>query len=209
MLITAVTEQKKDPKRVSVYIDGKFAFGMTKVDCLYYHIKEDNEITEDEYNKILTELIYVKAKDKAVKLLGFSARTEKELVDKLSKDYSPEICERVIEMLKKYGYIDDSSYATSYISDSFKFKGWGSRRIKSELRHKGVDDETIDQAITNAELDEQTKAYELLKKRLKGNTCPDYKERSKHYRYLVGRGFSYDDINSAFSRLTETEDDWS
>jgi regulatory protein len=112
-------------------------------------------------------------------------------------------------MLKKYGYINDEGYAVSYTNDSFKFKGWGSRKIKAELIHKGVSEETVSRVLEDAELDEETKAYELLKKRLKGNNNPDYKERAKHYRYLVGRGFSFDDINTAFSRLVQEDDDWS
>lgn len=203
MLITAVTAQKNKPDRVSVFINYEFAFGMTKVDALYYHIKEGEEITEERYNNILEELIYVKARDKAIKLLGFSARTEKELVKRLSADYSPEICEKVIEMLKKYGYINDAAFTASYINDSFKIKGWGSRRIKAELKIKGIAEEEISAALDNAQLDEESKACELLSKRLKGCTSPDYRERAKHYRYLVSRGFSYQVINEAFSRLTD------
>lgn len=203
MLVTSVTQQKKKADRVSVYIDDKFAFGMTAVDALYYHIKEGEEITEERYNNILEELIYVKARDKAVKLLGFSARSEKELTDRLSKDYSIDICHKVIEMLKKYGYINDEAFSAAFVNDSFKYKGWGSRKIKAELKQKGIGDEEIALAFENANLDEQTKAYEILKKRLKGNNLPDYKERTKQYRYLVGRGFSYDVINAAFNALTD------
>lgn len=208
MLITAVEKQKKRNNRVSVYIDGKFAFGMTEVDALYYHIKEGAEITREEYDKILNELIFVKARDKAVRLLGFSQKTQKELIQRLSKDYSAEICEKVIELLKNYGYINDEAYSAAFVNDSFKYKGWGSRRIKAELKNRGVSEETIAAAVERAELDEEARAYELLKKRLKGNTSPDYKERAKQYRYLAARGFSYDTINAAFYALTDnfTED---
>ena len=83
MLITEVKTQKKNTNRVSVYIDGKFAFGMTQVDALYYHIKEGEEISNERYKQIVEELIYAKARDKAIKLLGYSAKTEKELLQKL------------------------------------------------------------------------------------------------------------------------------
>ena len=210
MRITAVTKQKKDPDRVSVYIDEKFAFGISAVDALYYHIEEGKELTMERYDYILNELIYQKARDKAVRLLGFSARTEKELMDRLRPDYSEEICQRVIDMLKGYGYINDKEYARSYIKDSFQLKGRGSMRIRSELRHKGVSEEAIASALEDAELNEEEKAYELLKKRLKGNTSPDHKEKAKQYRYLASRGFSYDCISYAFSKLNESiTEDWS
>ena len=210
MLITAVTKQKNDPKRVSVYIDEKFAFGISAVDALYYHIEEGKELTREKYEYILNEIIYGKARDKAIKLLGFSPRTEKELMDKLKGDYSEEICQRVLDMLKKYGYINDTQYAASYVKDNFNLKGKGSLRIRSELKHKGINEDTIISALDSAELDEDEKAYTLLKKRLKNNIHPDAKEKAKQYRYLASRGFSYDSINSAFSRLDGSiTDDWS
>lgn len=210
MRITAVTRQKKRENRLSVYIDDKFAFGMTEVDALYYHIKEGDEITEEQYNNILNELVYAKARDKAVKLLGISPRSEKELYSRLNRDYSDEICQNVISMLKSYGYINDADYAAAYVNDSFKYKGWGSRKIKAELRAKGVDETAADTALQNAELDEESRAKELLKKRLKGCTTPDIKEKNKQYRYLLGRGFSYDTIKAAFAALTDNseEDDY-
>jgi regulatory protein len=210
MLITEVSVQKKHPDRVSVYIDNKFAFGMTEVDALFYHIKEGEEITDKRYAEILNELIYAKARDKAVRLLGFSARTEKELLTKLSTDYSEEISTRVIEMLKGYGYVNDKEYAISYAKDCFNLKGWGRQKIKSELKRKGVSDEIItsvfDELDADNNINENDSAYELLQKRLKGNTELDFKEKSKHYRYLLSRGFTTDVINSAFNRLT---DNWS
>lgn len=201
MLITSITEQKKDSGRVSVCIDGKFAFGISKADALYHHLKEGEELSREKYDIITDELVYGKAKDNAVKLLSFAPRTEKELAEKLSADYSPEICSRVTDMLKKYGYIDDEAYTAAYINDSFKYKGRGSLRIKAELRAKGVSEEIISAAFENASPDEEKMAYELLKKRLKGSMPTDRREMAKHYRYLAGRGFSYEVINNAFSRL--------
>lgn len=210
MLITEVKTQKKNTNRVSVYIDGKFAFGMTQVDALYYHIKEGEEISNERYKQIVEELIYAKARDKAIKLLGYSAKTEKELLQKLEEEYNSEICNTVVEMLKKYGYINDDAYANAYINDSFRFKGWGSNRIKFELKKKGVDENKIAEAMENADLNEEEKACEILKKRLKGCTTPDYKERAKHTRYLASRGFDYEVIKTAFLRLTQDNfDDWS
>ena len=78
------------------------------------------------------------------------------------------------------------------------------------IRDRGIGEAEIASALETAELNEEEKAYTLLKKRLKGNTVPDTKEKAKQYRYLASKGFSYDCINSAFSRLGENlSDDWS
>jgi regulatory protein len=210
MLITEVNVQKKHPDRVSVYIDDKFAFGMSQVDALFYHIKEGAEITSERYEEILNELIYAKARDKAVRLLGFSARTEKELLQKLSADYSKEISSRVIEMLKGYGYIDDTAYAIAYTKDCFNLKSWGRQKIKAELKRKGVNDEIIANVFECLDFDESDNAYELLKKRLRGNTILDRNEKAKQYRYLLSKGFTSDVINTAFNRLNnDLSNNWS
>ena len=58
MLITDLKQQVKDGKRVSVFLDGKFAFGMTDVDVLFYHLRIGEELTEERYSYILEQCIY-------------------------------------------------------------------------------------------------------------------------------------------------------
>lgn len=205
MIVTDIKPQVKNKKRCSIFIDGKFAFGLSQVDVLYYKLKIGDEISAQRYEYILNETVYNNAREKAVALLGYRGRSRKELFDRLLQDYSRDIVCRVIGLLEKYGYIDDEKYARGYAADCFRLKKWGRRKIEFELRSKGVDEEVIsaaiDSVIENAEISQADSAAALLQKRLRGNTCITFKEKQKHTAFLAGRGFDFDTITSAFELL--------
>jgi regulatory protein len=117
MTITKIERQKKNNKRYSIFIDGKFKFGMSGEDVLFYRLKEDMDISEKEYDNILENVIYQEAKGRAARYLGYGPRTEKEMRNKLSTyDYPENIIDKVIELLQRYDYINDLNYARKYIS---------------------------------------------------------------------------------------------
>lgn len=197
MLITDIKSQVNDKNRVSVYIDGKFAFGMTEIDRLYYKLEVGKEITREKYDEIINENIYSKAKDKAAKFLGYRMRSTKELKDKLTEDFSEDIADKVIELFKGYGYINDTEFAISYAKDCINIKKWGRVRIKNELRLKGISDENINTALENVENKEETHntIKALLDRRIK-DTPIGLKEKQKHFAFLMRRGFESGDIKA-------------
>lgn len=207
MKITDIKPQTKAPNRFSVYIDGKFAFGMSGVDVLYYKLKIDDEITPEKYREILEDTIYDKAKNTAVKFLGYRARSEKELKDRLLKDYDENITAKVIDMLKKYGYINDEDFAKAYARDCLNLKGWGERRIALELMKKGVDKNTIDNVLPKENALQTQLIEKLLLKRLKGKTEIDFKEKKRHFDFLARRGFKPCDIAQVFDKVLKC-DEW-
>jgi regulatory protein len=206
MIVTEIRQQVKDSKRYSVFIDGEFAFGMSGVDVLYHHLKEGLELSREEYERILSDTVYNKAKDKAIKLLGFAARSEKELRERLLKDYNEEITDKVTAMLKHYGYINDEAYAKAYYRECSRLKKWGERRIKYELKLKGISDEAIALAAEEDDTDTAEVIAALIEKRLKGRKITSYAEYKKQADFLARRGFSYDDIKDGLSGFYITED---
>lgn len=197
MLITDIKPQVKDKNRVSVYIDGRFAFGITEVDRLYYKLEKGKEITKEKYDEILNENIYTKAKDKAARFLGYRMRSTKELRDKLREEFDSEVTEKVIELFTGYGYLNDLEFAIAFAKDCINIKKWGKVRIKQELRLKGISDENIAIALESTE--DKEKTYEnirrFLDRRIK-NTPIDLKEKQKHFNFLMRRGFDTEDIKN-------------
>ena len=93
-------------------------------------------------------------------------RTEKEVLDKLIKEqYSEEIIARVMEFLIKYDYINDREYCRRYIKETLKLRPKGIYMIKSELKAKGIDEDTADEALEEAQIDELYVAEMLLEKK--------------------------------------------
>ncbi len=194
MIITDIQPQVKRKGRSSVFIDGEFSFGIDNVDLILYHLKIGKEISNEEFDRIITNCLLEKAKSKVARLVSFSAKTEKEIKTRLKEEYSDEIIEKVISLYKKYGYINDEEYAKKYISDSFKLKGDGPNKIRYNLRTKGIKDEYIDNALCDDSFDWHSLCLKVLNKKLKGKVPADYKEKSKIYNFLATRGFSFDTI---------------
>ena len=63
MRITAITQQKRDPNRYNIFIDGVYAFALPMQDILYFKLKEGQEAAEETIAFIHKNLIYIKAQD--------------------------------------------------------------------------------------------------------------------------------------------------
>ncbi len=203
MKITDVKKQKNNPKRYSVFVDGDFAFGLDEVDVLYYKLLNCNEISEEKFNFIKENTVFNKARDTAVKYLSFKARTKNEVAAKLAeKDFTEDIIDKVIALLEKYNYIDDYSYAGSFLRDKFNINGFGTERIKYELKQRGISEEIIEKVVEENCFDEIKKAAELIEQKY-GVYEFDIKERRKIEGFLLRRGFSFSTIKDAFNLLKD------
>ncbi len=204
MKITDIKPQAKNENRVSVFIDGSFAFGMDKSDCAFMGLKTGDEITQEKYDYIADNVLYTSAYKKADRYIGFKMRTEKEVRRKLrEEDFGEDITERVIASMLKYKYIDDESYAVMYARDCARLKKWGSERIKAELMKKGVEEAVIERALDSAGIEDTEEVIDqLLEKRIK-NTPIDMKEKQRHFNFLLRRGFKSEDIKKALSKYEQ------
>lgn len=204
MTVTDIKQQKNDKSRYSVYIDGNYEFSLIMEDILYFRLKIGEPISEETYRYITETTLYIKAQNTALKFLGYKMRTEKEVLDKLIKEqYSEEIIARVMEFLIKYDYINDREYCRRYIKETLKLRPKGIYMIKSELKAKGIDEYTADEALEEAQIDELGVAEMLLEKKYEGFAEMDQKELTRVYGYLQRRGFSFGIIKEAVAELAE------
>ncbi|WP_317366866.1 RecX family transcriptional regulator [uncultured Tyzzerella sp.] len=207
MIVTKIEKQKNNNKRYSVFIDNEFAFGIDEIDLLYYKIKENEPLDKDKYNYILNKLLLKRAKDKALKYLGYKMRSKKQVIKKLQEyEFPSNVINKVIKVLEKYNYINDEDFAKAFIKDKVNLKGYGTFKISYDLKMLGVDEEIFKKYLYDeCFINESQKAKDLLLKKLKGKNIEDldYKEKQKVYAYLARRGFSYDSINKAFNYLLE------
>lgn len=206
MIITDIVTQKKDENRMSIYIDNEFSFGASKVDVLFYKLKINEEISEEKLNMILENIVYTKARDTAFRFLGFKARTEKELYDKLTeKEFSEDVSMKIVEEMKKYKYIDDETYAKNFLKEKMNYKGIGTQKIKFMLSQKGVNRNIIDSLFYDDNFEEEQikKITELINIKLRRTDIKNIteKEKKKVYDFLLRRGYTYNIINDAFKEV--------
>ena len=99
----------------------------------------------------------------ALKLLGYRARTEKELQERLAgKKYEPEIIGDVLVKLVKANLVNDQEFASNYVRDKLSISRRGPRRIYFELIRRGVAKDIADQATKLINKDEELEVAQVL-----------------------------------------------
>jgi regulatory protein len=147
---------------------------------------------------------FAKARDYVFLLLKFRLRSEKEILLRLKKKgFSSGVASEVIAFLKEKQFIDDNAFAKAWINSRLK-RTYGLRRIKQELKQKGIDNQVIETQLLNLG-DSYTEA-EIVENLIKGKLSklkgldPDVARR-RIYGYLIRRGFSPEIAASSLNRL--------
>lgn len=193
MTVTRVEPLTKTKFRI--YIDEHPAFVLYQEEVKRYHLAESREITEDIYQKIRSEIVLKRAKLRAMHLLTDMGRTEEQLRTKLKRGgYPDDIVKEVIAYVKSFGYINDASYARSFI-DSRKDKK-SKREIYAALAEKGIARDEIDEAMEECYGHEDARhaIMTLLAKKHYDPETADHVQTRKILGYLTRKGFRYEDI---------------
>ncbi|HEU20137.1 MAG TPA: regulatory protein RecX [Deltaproteobacteria bacterium] len=141
--------------------------------------------------------LYEKAMQKAFRLLSVRSRSCHELRSKLKERGIQEpVIDNVIERLSELSYLDDQAFARGWARNLAVNRLWGDRRIRISLGEKGIREELVHDAITEArkELDERAAVECLIKKKYGKKQSSDInsnllKEKRRMIQNLRGRGF--------------------
>ena len=139
-----------------------------------------------------------------IKIMDFLSRREhsaKEIYQKMSSRVeSKDMLSEEINKLISDGLINDERFAESYFQ-SRKNRGFGPLRIKNELNQKGVKEDIF--YSIQSDTDWSACASFVLEKKINGKKPDDMKAILKLKNFLNYRGFEFQDINKAFSKLEE------
>jgi len=150
--------------------------------------------------------------NKAYFFLKFRPRTKKEMQDYLYKKiekrwFSRSHADKVIEILEERKLIDDKAFVEWYIDQRSRSKPKGSYVIKGELLRLGVPKDLIDFHLQEKPLEEEDLALQALQKKWhRFKTLPKKERFAKSAAFLSNRGFPFDLIRNAISKLEETDD---
>jgi regulatory protein len=198
-VITKIEPQKKNPRRRSVFIDGKFAFGLDEEVVSKLRLEKGESLTEKRIGEISAGKSENEAKEAALRSLSFRRRTEKEIKDKLrQKGFDDKVIRSTIEKLRSYDLVNDYEFATAWIKERLAYKPRGKRLLRQELWKKGIQKDIIDRAIEELCRDENQSALEVLRKaeRRYRNLEPKVARR-RMMGLLTRRGFSYETVKEA------------
>jgi regulatory protein len=188
--ITGLKYQKKNPNRVSVYLDGRFAFGLPAI--LAARLKPDQFLTDAEIEALQSEGDIEQAYNRALNYLGYRPRSRREIDSYLQKrDVSQVQIEIVIGRLEHAGLLDDEAFARFWVENRERFRPRGRRALRYELRTKGVSEEIIERALEL--VDAPDSAYRSAGKKARQLAGLD---RQTFYRKMIAflsrRGFAYE-----------------
>lgn len=121
-----------------------------------------------------------------------------------------EMAGEILEKLCGEGYIDEKRYARAFARDKSSLEGWGNLKIKLSLQRKGIDSETIAEALQ--EIDSQAAEGKLetllrAKARSLDKETDPVKKQAKILRYALGRGYGYDEIKRAYDIIRRDQRD--
>jgi regulatory protein len=196
--ITALKVQKRNPRRVNVYLDGHYAFGLAAIEAA--RLRRGQVLSDEDIEGLKERDSFEKAHDRALRFLSYRPRSEAEVRRYLQgKAVSPTVEEEVIERLTRAKLLDDLAFARYWVENRESFRPRGLRMLRYELRQKGLSDETIAQALMD--LDEEEGAYRAALRRGRKLTHLDQISfRKKLGAHLLRRGFPYEVVNPAVER---------
>lgn len=165
-------------------------------------------ISPDVFHAWVTEHEYSSAMERAGHSLSAKSRSEKEMKDTLLRAGYSEMCVlKVIDRLRKLGYLNDSVYASSFARQRSTL-GYGENRIRQELRMKGIKETDIQAAIEELNGDEQNETIrKAAEKAARGKDLSSFKDRQRVKAALARRGFDFESIDAVLSEMAGALDE--
>jgi len=200
MRITGLQPQKRSKRRVSVFLDGQFLFGLSEDIVRALGLRVGLEVDRAALDRIAREEQLNEARNYAFLLLSYKARTTAELKRRLArKSFPPDIVEATLARLVELKMVDDAGFARQFVEDRVNIGHRGKWRVRGELIKRGVAREHIETALAQAP-DERAAAREVAEKYLARNRRlePAVLKR-RLYALLARRGFSVDTIRDVLS----------
>jgi regulatory protein len=197
--ITALQVQKKNQDRVNVYLDGVFAFGLARIVAAWLYVGQ--ALSDEKIAELRAADEHEAAYQRALKYLGYRDRSEAEVRRHLTEHQVPEeTVEATISRLQRSGLLSDKRFTRIWVDNRTEFRPRGKRALAYELRQKGIDAETIDQALEP--IDEEDMAYRAALKPARRYLSLTRQEfRQKVCAFLARRGFDYEVAATTATRL--------
>lgn len=206
MIITDISSQK-NKNRVNIYIDNKFAFGLSRELLYKFDLCINQELEESFIENILKAEEQSKVTNAALNLISYRQRSIKEIYEKLKgKGYDEDFINKSIEYCKEQNYLNDYQFAESFIRDKQNLNKFGSTRIRYELIKKGVSKDVIEETLNFDKDEEYNVALILAQKKINSYKGQD---RNSIYRklggYLQRKGYPYDIVTKVLKEVLEGE----
>lgn len=202
--ITKITAGVKDPNRANIFLDGRFAFSLDIAQVVDLEVKVGQKVDEKRLGELRSASEFGKLYQRTLEWALARPRSESETRDYLrqrklrrsalnwqrereGKKLLPELQEDTMELVLKRlvekKYVDDLKFAQYFMENRRLRKGISPRRLKMELKQKGIKDNLIEQVTDLTERTEEEEILKVVRKKRKKY------DDTKLIAYLVRQGF--------------------
>jgi len=175
--------------RARVFVDGEFWAEVDAGVAVERGLVEGAVFSSEELDLARVAGERPVAMGRAFNLLGYRARSEAELRERLwHHDYAEETIEVVVLRLQELGYLDDAEFARAKAHQHAR--RYGPRRVSVELRKSGVGEdlvrEVVQEEFAGRSEVEEARATAARRYNSRGSDA----EARRVYGFLVRRGYS-------------------
>lgn len=200
-------EKKKDQFQITLS-SGKILRVSEEI-LVRYQLLKGREITDQEWENIVTENKRSTIYQCALHYLSYGLRTEKEVRDYLRrKEFESDDIVQTIQRLKEYQLVDDFMYAESYVRTYRREGTKGPRVVAQKLKEKGVSSNAIEHGLQYySEEDSFQNAYkqaEKLQRKYGRKTVVEKKQKVRQA--LLTKGFTTDIVNQVMNEFSFERD---
>jgi regulatory protein len=198
--ISAIEPQKRNPRRVNVYLDGEFAFGLEHITAAWLRVGQ--ELSDEKVAALQAEDARETTYQKALHFLSYRPRSSQEVRQNLSKRGCDEaLVEETVSRLQRAGLVNDQEFARLWVENRSTFRPRSKSALRMELRRKGLSDEII-QSVLDESVDDEALAFESARKQARRYAGLEWLEfRQKLGAFLARRGFSYSTLAPVVSEV--------
>ena len=191
--ITSIKVQKQNPERVSIYLDGEYAFGLSRIVAAWLH--SGQKLSEEKIATLSNDDSDEVAYQKALRFINVRPRTMKEVRKKLiEKGFTSTQVDNALKRLQEADLVEDGQFARMWVENRNEFHPRSQQLIQLELLQKGVAVEEIEKALVES-ADDAELATQAAKQQIRKYDRLDWPEfRKKLSAFLMRRGFSYGTI---------------
>lgn len=210
--ITKLTPGVKDPNRVNVFLDNHFAFSLDLAQVVDLDVKVGQKINNERLKTLQSASEFGKLYQRTLEWVLTRPHSVRETQDYLKRrkikrkqlnrqrereerrplpELQDEMMQQVVERLLEKGYLNDQKFAKFFVENRYVRRGISQRRLRMELKRKGVDDEAAKIALETVPRPEDEEVLKVIKKKRKKYN--DFQLIG----YLVRQGFDFQRAKNA------------
>jgi len=118
------------------------------------------------------------------------------------ENFTEEDAEKVVEKLVEKKYLDDERFAKFYVENKNVKKGVSERKLREDLKKKGIATEIISRVLENSERTPEEEIKKIIARKKRKYTAKD-----RMISYIVRQGFPYGEVKDLVEEEFSKKDD--